>query len=142
LHISTVKSALASLVAKQWLTVTRRGKLPKPGEKRLSNVYAAIYPEHLGGLGALGDQSAGSGSVGETTTSSPERDDWVPWTQRLGALGDSISYERHIELANEFLSEEEQEELYGYGSGPLSDELNAKLERIHEANAALMEAAS
>jgi hypothetical protein len=102
LHIVTVKRALGSLVDKKWLVVTRKGKLPKLGEKREANVYAAIDPpsvtedyrsvvdnEHGIGSDALPINAAKSPP--SSTTGSPECDDWESCVHRPVAEDYSIS---------------------------------------------------
>jgi hypothetical protein len=83
LHVVTVKGALRSLVKKGWLTVYERGGLPKPGEQRKANKYAATYPEQLG---VEDSQSGTTEPVDKNTTGSPDfttgSPDFTDWESR------------------------------------------------------------
>jgi hypothetical protein len=98
-HVVTVKKTLASLERKQWTVVTKRGELPRPGQKRRANVYAASLPPTLISSPALPVPDAKP--VDDETTSSSEFHDWESCARPLVAHGYPISNEHLIDLPAE-----------------------------------------
>ena len=91
LHVRTVQSALESLVAKGWLVVTQKGRLPKKGEKRVASKYAATYPTGHPRLRVEDSQSEGVEPVDDASTTSPESSDYESWLHRLRVQDSPIS---------------------------------------------------